>query len=40
MIRAQALWYERAANAEGMEALAVRDAVRLALERAIQHVHI
>lgn len=28
MIRAQALWYERAARAEIMEALAVRDAAR------------
>jgi hypothetical protein len=38
MIRAQYLWYEHAANAMTMEALAIREGARLAVERGYKHL--
>jgi hypothetical protein len=38
LIRGQAIWYEHAANASMMEALAIRDGVRLAVERSYDRV--
>ena len=38
MRRGQAIWYGNAANALAMEALAVRDGVKLAYEMGISHV--
>jgi ribonuclease HI len=38
LLRAQALWYDNAANVQLMEAIALRDGVRLAVERGYQRV--
>jgi stage V sporulation protein SpoVS len=38
--RAQALWYENAASLLIMEALAIRDGIRLAIECGFQNVEI
>jgi ribonuclease HI len=40
LIQGQALWYESAGGAMIMEALALRDGVRLAIDRSYQHVEV
>ncbi|KAK1684139.1 hypothetical protein QYE76_044987 [Lolium multiflorum] len=40
LVRGQAVWYARAANALIMEAMAVRDGVRLACDLGISHVEV
>lgn len=38
LTRAQALWYERAADSRTMEAIAIRDGIRLAHDLRLTHI--
>ena len=38
MLRGQAIWYGNASNAMTMEALAVRDGVKLAYDMGLSHI--